>query len=74
MSHTEFDLERIERYARHAVNDAANIVGTVRLLRAQPPFETRAEDTLKSAEADLEVALNAVRKAITEFKTKPVTA
>ncbi len=69
-----FDLERIERYARHAVNDAANIVGTVRLLRNQSPFETRAADTLSSAEADLELALNAVRSAMQEFSTKPVTA
>jgi len=68
------DLARIERNARHVVNGAANIVGSVRLLRAQPAFETRAEDTLKSAEADLELALNAIRSAMREFTTKPVTA
>ena len=67
------DLRRIERYARHAINDAANIVGTVRLLRSQPSFETRAEDALKNAEADLELALNAIRKAMAEFNSKPAT-
>lgn len=70
----DMDLARIERYARHAVNDAANIVGAVRLLRGQPAFETRAAEILTSAATDLEIALSAVRKAMQEFSTKPVTA
>lgn len=74
MSQQTGDLERIERYARHAVNDAASIIGAVRILRSQPAFETRAADVLSNAETDLQLALNAVRVAAAEFKTKPVTA
>ena len=68
------DLERIERYARHALNSAISITGAVRLLRSQPKFETNAAAQLKAAEAELELTLDAVRKAMTEFSTKPVTA
>lgn len=68
------DLERIERYSSHALNSAISVMGAVRILRAQPPFETRAEAMLKSAEAELELTLDAVRKAMQEFSTKPVTA
>lgn len=68
------DLERIGRYAHHAMNNAIQITGAVRVLRAQPAFETRAEDQLRCAEAELEAALNAVRGAMREFSTKPVTA
>lgn len=68
------DLERIERYARHARNNAISITGAVRILRSQPAFATNAEDALRSAEVDLELSLDAVRKAMQEFTTKPVTA
>jgi hypothetical protein len=68
------DLERIERYARHARNDAINIYGAVRILRSRPTFETNAEDALRLAEEELEASLSAVRKARQEFTTKPVTA
>lgn len=70
----EGDLNRIERHARHAMNSAVSITGAVRILRAQPAFETRAQDQLRCAEAELEAALNAVRNAMQEFSTKPVTA
>jgi len=66
------DLERIERYANHARNNAVSIRGAVRLLRTQPEFETRAEDMLKTAEVELEEALSAVRTAMQEFTTKTV--
>lgn len=71
---TAGDLERIERYAVHARNNAISIVGAVRLLRARPEFETKAEDALQAAEVELELSLGAVRKAMQEFTTKPVTA
>ena len=70
----EGDLNRIERNARHAMNNAVSITGAVRILRARPAFDTRAEDQLRCAETELEAALNAVRKAMQEFSTKPVTA
>ena len=66
------DLERIERYANHARNNATSVRAAVRILRVQPDFETRAEDALKVAEVELEEALNAVRVAMQEFTTKPV--
>ena len=69
-----FDLDRIESYATHARNNAISITGAVRILRSKPPFETRAEDALRLSEVELEIALNAVRKAMTEFSDKPVTA
>jgi len=68
------DLERVERYARHAMIDAITVTGAVRVLRSRPPFETRAEDALRLAEAELENSLNAVRRAMAEFSTKPVIA
>lgn len=68
------DLERIERYAHHAMNNAISVTGAVRLLRSRPTFETNAEAALKSAEAELELTLDAVRKAMREFSAKPVTA
>lgn len=68
------DLERIERYARHALNSAISITGAVRVLRTQPKFDTAAEAALQAAEAELEITLDAVRKAMTEFSAKPVTA
>lgn len=68
------DLERIERHATHARNNAISVFGAVRLLRSQPKFDTKAEDALKLSEAELETALDAVRKAMKEFSTKPVTA
>lgn len=68
------DLERIERHARHAMNSAVSITGAVRVLRARPGFETRAEDQLRCAETELEAALTAVRGAMQEFTAKPVTA
>lgn len=70
--HQSADLERIERYARHALNNVISIKGAVRLLRSQPKFETTAEAQLRAAEAELETTLNAVREAMTEFSTKPV--
>lgn len=73
-NHQAADLERIERYARHALNSAISISGTVRVLRTQPKFDTNAEAALQAAEAELEITLDAVRKAITEFNAKPVTA
>lgn len=72
--HQSSDLERIERYATHARNNAISVFGAVRLLRSQPTFETKAHNALKLSEAELEIALEAVRKAMTEFSTKPVTA
>jgi formate-dependent nitrite reductase cytochrome c552 subunit len=66
------DLERIERYATHAQQDAMAVRGAVRLLRVQPNFETRAQDALKKAEAELEESLQLVRQAQQEFSTKPV--
>jgi len=66
------DLERIERYANHARNNAVSTRAAVRLLRVQPDFDTRAEDMLKTAEVELEEALNAIRLAMQEFSTKPV--
>lgn len=66
------DLERIERYATHARNNAISVFGSVRLLRAQPAFTSRAEDALRVSEAELETALDAVRKAMNEFSKKPV--
>ncbi len=72
--HQSADLDRIERYATHARNNAISITGAVRLLRTQPAFETKAEDALNLSEAELETALDAVRKAMTEFSTKPVSA
>lgn len=66
------DLERIERYANHARNNAVSVRGAVRMLRVQPDFDTRAEDMLKTAEVELEEALNALRIAMQEFTTKPV--
>lgn len=68
------DLERIERYAHHAMNNAISVTGAVRLLRSQPHFETSAADALRRAEAELELTLDAVRKAMAEFSAKPVTA
>lgn len=68
------DLERIERHATHARNCAINITGSVRLLRGRPNFDTKAEEALKLSENELETALAAIRKAMTEFNTKPVTA
>lgn len=68
------DLERIERYAHHAMNNAICVSGAVRQLRAKPKFGTLAEAALKSAEAELELTLDAVRKAMREFNTKPVAA
>jgi len=68
------DLDRIESYATHARNNAISITGAVRVLRSRPPFETRAEDALKLSEADLEIALDAVRKAMNELNNKPVSA
>lgn len=73
-SYQSADLERIERYATDARNNAISIMGAVRVLRTQPAFETRAEDSLKLSEAELEIALDAIRKAMTEFSTKPVSA
>lgn len=69
-----FDLNRIESYATHARNNAISITGAVRILRSRPPFETKAEDALKLSEAELEIALDAVRRAMTEFSAKPVSA
>ena len=68
------DLERIERHATHARNCAINITGCVRILRGKPAFNTKAEEALKLSENELETALAAVRKAMSEFSTKPVTA
>lgn len=68
------DLEMIERKATWARNDAIAAYGAVRLLRVQPGFETKAMEALKLSEVELETALDAVRKAITEFADKPVTA
>ena len=67
------DLDRIERHARNAMNSAISLHGSVRVLRSQPKFETNAEAQLKAAEAELELTLDAVRKAMMEFSTKPVT-
>ena len=66
------DLERIERYANHARNNATSVRAAVRLLRVQPDFDTRAEDMMKTAEVELEEALSAIRSAMQEFSTKPV--
>ena len=66
------DLERIERYAKHALNDATWVRAAVRQLAVQPDFETRAEDTLNVAAIHLEEALAAVRQALTTFRDKPV--
>lgn len=66
------DLLRIEHYATKALNDARWTRNAVRQLRVQPDFETRAQDALKTAEAELEEALNTVRQAMHEFSTKPV--
>lgn len=66
------DLERIERYANHARNNAVSTRAAVRLLRVQPDFDTRAEDMLTTAEVELEEALSAIRAAKQEFSTKPV--
>lgn len=70
-NHQSYDLERIERYSTHARNNAISVFGSVRLLRSKPAFDTRAEEALKLSEAELETALDAVRKAMTEFSTKP---
>ncbi len=74
LDHQAADLDRIERYATHARNNAISLFGAVRLLRSQPDFETKAHDALKLSEAELETALEAVRKAMNEFSAKPVTA
>jgi phosphate uptake regulator len=74
MDYNASDLERIERYATHARNNAISITGAARILRFRPPFETRAEDALRMAEVDLETALTAVRMAMAEYNTKPATA
>ncbi len=74
LDHQAADLERIERAATHARNNAISAFGAVRLLRSKPAFETRAFDSLKMTEAELETALEAVRKAMNEFSSKPVTA
>jgi hypothetical protein len=74
LDHQAADLERIERHATHARNNAISVFGAVRLLRSQPAFETKAQDALKLSEVELETALEAVRKAMAEFSTKPVTA
>jgi hypothetical protein len=66
------DLERIERYARHLRNDAIQLTGAVRILRARPEFETNAEDRMREAYAELAFALTAVRSAMKEFNAKPV--
>ena len=66
------DLERIDRYATHALRDAQSVRSAVRQLRVQPKFETRAEDTLGTAAIELEEALNAVRQAMQELTTKPI--
>lgn len=66
------DLERIECYARHALNDATWARAAVRQLAVKPDFETRAEDTLNVAAIHLEEALAAVHQAITAFRAKPV--
>jgi hypothetical protein len=68
------DLDRIERYATRALNDARSLRQSVRLIRTQPNFETRAEDAMKTAETELSASLDAVRQALREFSTKPVTA
>jgi hypothetical protein len=68
------DLERIERHATHARNCAINITGAVRLLRGRPAFDTKADDMLRLSENELETALSAVRKAMAELSSKPVTA
>lgn len=68
------DLERLERYATHARNDAISIVGAALVLRTRPPFETRAEEALRIAEGELETALDAIRRAMREYNLKPITA
>lgn len=74
IDHQSADLDRIERHARNAMNSAASLYGSVRVLRSQPKFDTKAAAQLKETEAQLEITLDAVRKAMTEFSTKPVTA
>jgi hypothetical protein len=66
------ELQRIERHAKHALNDATWAREAARRLTAQPDFETRAEDALNLAAIQLEEALSAVRQAITAFRAKPV--
>jgi hypothetical protein len=66
------DLERIERYANHARNNALSARAAVRLLRIRPDFETRAEEGLKVAEVEIEEALSSIRAALQEYTTKPV--
>jgi hypothetical protein len=66
------DLERVERYARHAVNDALSAKSAVRALASRPGFETIAEDELRKAERDLTEALTAIRKSLSSYRKKPV--
>lgn len=66
------DIERVERYAMHALNDAVWVRSAVRQLAVRPDFETRAEDALITAEIQLQEALSAVRETITAFRGKSV--
>lgn len=68
------DLARIERYAARIVADAQSLRQSVRMVRTQPDFETRAEDVMKTATAELERTLATVRQALSEFNHKPVAA
>jgi hypothetical protein len=56
------------------MTDVIHLLGAVRIIRSQPDFETKAEDAMKSAEAELEHALKVVRDARKQFSTKPVAA
>ena len=65
-------LSQIESKARWLRDDAFNLSFYVRRLPARRSFETNAEDALTTAEQELLVALDRVRRAKAEYAAKPV--
>lgn len=64
-------LSRIHRSATLARNDAGDVRRNVRMLKAIPGFETRAQDMIKRAKVELMEALSIIDQAETEYTNKP---
>jgi len=65
-------LEGIERHTKWLAYSGHQVEYFVKMLLAQRPFETQAEDNLDQAEKVLTDALESVRKTRNYYKSLPV--
>ena len=67
---SDIALEQIRQKADWVRKDAESVTRYVRMLSGLPPWETRAEDTVRAAETALTEALLAVKVAKAELERK----